>query len=363
MLNSLKIMREVERELPGLYAQLDDETNHLQELFGWLQKNQGIIDELRAFETFPRWNGPVDATFKVERQPHPYEVCATDGSQIYPDKHQGVLCYVLNTGIAHFLYGADEAQVRLDSVPQLVTQRESLNLSEDIVNAHRALLELEVGLQQKRMKEDVSYLFLCDGSLTFWYLDNKSAAIKEQFFKGSLELLEEFYRQRIPCAGYISMPKSKELMGLLRACISQKKGPIIQGTCDMIVDTDLVRLFLPEQHRTTVFYPTSPVILEYAEHLRPCFVYLSTESEIARIEVPSWVAADEQVFARVLQIISDQVTKGNGYPVSLSEAHEQAVIKGHDRDFFFQILSKMNVRYKRSTQASQKSLKKRFVSV
>ena len=56
--------------------------------------------------------------------------------------------------------------------------------------------------------------------------------------------------------------------------------------------------------------------------------------EIARVEVPSWVADNEHLTSLTHSLILDQCRKGMGYPVAIMEAHEQAVINGHDRELF-----------------------------
>ena len=38
-------------------------------------------------------------------------------------------------------------------------------------------------------------------------------------------------------------------------------------------------------------------------------------------------------------IIFDQTVKGGGYPVALTEAHEQAVVREADRLYFYQMLA------------------------
>ena len=372
MLNTLKIMQELERAIPDLFVEIADEQLLAKKIFAWLQEHPEAVNELKALKKpypVPQWEGLLDGTIAVQRQLHPYAVIATDGSQIYPDKHQGVPCYVLNSGTAQFVYTTDDAQVRLHSSPRIVTQQDDTNISEDMVNCRRAELEFEVGLleSKKLMSEhpDKPFTFLCDGSLIFWHLESKSKAIKERFLKRYIGLLDEFYAARVPIAGYISLPKSKELIALLRNCLTHKIGPSAAEGASLhtIVDTDIVGLFLQKDHRTEVFTHNSSLAKEYPEHLRPCFVYLHTDVEIARVEVPRWIAEDSRLFTTVLEIILDQSVKGNGYPIALSESHEQAVIKGHEREFFFRLLRKMNLNRSHKTYISQKSLKKRFVSV
>ncbi len=370
MLDTLKIIKELERALPDLFLEIADELLQTEQLFAWLQAHPEVVAELKKLQTpypVPGWEGALDQVFEVNRHPHPYAVVATDGSQIYPDKHQGVPCYVLNSGTAQFIYGEGPAQATLSCSPRIITQQDDTNISEDMVNCKRAELEFEVGLEasKKLMNEyDLPFTFLCDGSLIFWHLESKSHQIKERFLKRYIGLLDEFYRARVPIAGYISLPKSKELIALLRNAVAHKLGPIKKGgSFTTIVDTDMVELFLEKGQRTALFTHNSKLAKQYPEHLRPCFVYLATDVEIARIEVPRWIADDTKLFNTVLEIILDQSKKGNGYPVALAESHEQAVIKGHERTFFFSLLRKMNQNRNHKVKISQKSLKKRFVSV
>lgn len=370
MLDPLKIMQEINRALPDLYAELSHEFIRSQELFSWICAHQDIINTLRGGPyKIPLWEGSLNHRNIISEHARPYAVVAADGSQIYPDKHQGIPCFVLNSGTASFLYGTDSAKVHLESAPQIVTQQDDDSvISEDLVNCRRAELEFEVGLaaSKKMMREhpEIPFTFLCDGSLIFWHLESKSPAIKERFLKRYMGLLDEFYQAQVPLAGYISLPKSKELCALIKNCLALQKGPVQKDdTLLTTVDSDLVSLFLKPGAYTTIFTHNSALASEYPDHLVPCFVYMHMKDEIARVEFPRWVAQDEALLTRILQIIADQASKGNGYPVALSEAHEQAVIKNQDREFFFSLLRKMHITHKTPLSFSQKSLKKRFVSV
>ncbi len=370
MLNILKIIDQLEKALPKLFAEMTDEQAALKQFFQWLQEHPEAIEALKGVASpypLPSWAGSLDQVFEVKSREHPYGVVATDGSQIYPDKHQGVPCYVLNTGIAQFRYG-EQSSVHLSSIPEMVTLLED-TMSEDVVNCRRAEREFEVGLEvaQKAMRKtmkDIPFAFLCDGTLIFWYLESKSKMLKDRFLKRYLSLLDQYYQARIPIAGYISLPKSKELIGIVRNAGHHKMGPAsLGGSFKTLVDTDLVGLFLKEGQRTTVFTHNSRLADEYPDYLRPCFIYIHMGLEIARVEMPRWVAQDAVLLEQVLGIIKDQAVKGNGYPVSLAEAHEQAVIKSYEREQFFRLLQKMHLKYNRRMPISQKSLKKRFVSI
>ena len=123
------------------------------------------------------------------------------------------------------------------------------------------------------------------------------------------------------------------------------------------------KFFIKPFHRTIVFDSTSKIVKLYPDHLKPAFVYLDVGSEIVRIEMPKWVAEDEKALDFLCGAAIDQARKGQGYPVALAEAHEQAVVKGIDREFFYHLIQKVGIENNRSITMSRKSLKKRIVSV
>ena len=56
----------------------------------------------------------------------------------------------------------------------------------------------------------------------------------------------------------------------------------------------------------------------------------------------------------------EQCKKGNGYPVAISEAHEQAVINGADRYLFKEMVNQALERQGINTYTSQKDRSKRM---
>lgn len=247
-------------------------------------------------------------------------------------------------------------------------------MSEDMVNCRRAELEFQVGLLEtikaQEQRPNVPTLFLCDGSLIFWHLESKHPRIKELFLKRYIEQFDAFYQARVLIAGCISLPKSKELVSILRKCLALKlvqssltQQSDVSASFETSTDTDIADLFLKEGESTTVFIHNSKLAESYPAHLRPCFVYLNIEDEILRVEIPAWIAQESELLMRVLRIVRDQSIKGNGYPIALAEAHEQAVVNTADRQFFFEMLYKMAVDENYRLHASQKSMKKRYVSI
>ena len=115
--------------------------------------------------------------------------------------------------------------------------------------------------------------------------------------------------------------------------------------------------------RSTIFENRSPISTQYPLHLKPHFFYYHTNLEIARIEIPAYIQQNATSVNLLMRLIADQVEKGNGYPVAIAEAHEQAVVKGPDRQFFYELLTALSVEQSRRLIPSQKSMKKRRMSV
>ena len=89
------------------------------------------------------------------------------------------------------------------------------------------------------------------------------------------------------------------------------------------------------------------------------FYYLNGGTEIARIEVPDWLAGDPELLALSHAMLVRQCQLGRGYPVAISEAHEQAVITGHDREEFRRLTLMLLEQRGLSTAESAKAFSKR----
>jgi NurA-like 5'-3' nuclease len=85
--------------------------------------------------------------------------------------------------------------------------------------------------------------------------------------------------------------------------------------------------------------------------------------EIARVEIPAWIANDEETVKFIHSVIIDQIKKGDGYPVVLSEAHEKAVVRAQERELFYRMLEESFVKNNISVRISRKSFKKRTPTV
>jgi len=375
MLNRQKLAQ----KLGGMSDQLFLDTSHEQQiaLQSWqrLAKDPLLVQKLKKIDSpwmTPEWQGALDYTVTLQRPTEPYAVVAVDGSQVYPDRHEGVSCFLINIGVAHIMYGA-QMPVFFSSEPTVFAGFDADDIeiaqSQDLVNCMRQDLELDAAVRasfvMQQMAPGQQQLLLCDGSLVFWHLESKGPYLRDRFLTSYLRSLQQLYEHTILNAGYISLPKSKELVNIIRLelCQFEPNGCTAHKQVRHIVDTVIARFFLEEYMRTTVFKSTASICTYYPDHLIPYFFYCDVGTEIVRVEIPAWIAEDETLVDRVASMIIDQALKGRGYPVVLAEAHEQAVVKGPDREFFYLLLSKKSVDHQRIRTISPKSAKKRSMSV
>jgi NurA-like 5'-3' nuclease len=89
------------------------------------------------------------------------------------------------------------------------------------------------------------------------------------------------------------------------------------------------------------------------------FFYIRLNGEVARVEVPLWVAEDEKLVGLVHSVILAQCQRGLGYPVALSEAHELAVVNAADRGQFWELVEQVMIEDGILLESSAKNESKR----
>lgn len=343
-----------------------------------------VLSKVKASKT--SWlvalpTGQLDRKFKVASTRRPLTVMASDGSQIFPDRHEVALCYLINIGLVALHYGAGEPPV-MQSRPFLFYREEDLYeqwggrkvlLNYDIVSIKRQLLEIEMlaelASSLQGQHEKVAFL---DGSLILWRLEGMPDDFTSVAVERLLTALAEFKSMGIPVAGYISSPGSCDVVNMLKVCIcpyecpncdrceSKRETGIPHCACiDGVTDASLFRRILREGEWTEPFQSTSKILERYDEHA-VMFSYLNIGYEVVRIEMPKWVADDESMRELVMATAYEQAMKGNGYPIALAEAHERALIRGNERELFFRMLEETFIRHNVRVSMSLKMLAKRI---
>ncbi len=344
-----------------------------------MQAWDGRLDELRGLvqETEP-WlvAEPLESLLTARpapRIPPDVTVVATDGSGIDLDRHGLAQCYLINVGAAVITYGANP-DAALSSRAALYYRDDDLYLDDDgaRVPVQGALADLKRTLaEQARLLEIVRELrpsppaplpdagegsplvAVLDGTLLLWQLAGRAGEerfVAEAIAEYAAGLLE-FRRLGVPVCSYVSRPNGRELTNLLRLAACPSGGECVAPTrCAHCVDGQCARDFLeplPDRalmdhlrhgERSGRFASRSPVLRYYGGGCGIEFVYVNVGDEVARLEIPAWVGADPTMLDLVHAAVYDGCQRGWGYPPALAEAHEQAVIRGGERDAFLRLV-------------------------
>jgi hypothetical protein len=283
--------------------------------------------------------------------PTTYRACAVDGSQIAPDRNQsGGECYLLHRGMVQITYGTGE-RAKLWSEAQLHLPDISIDVENDEdtkginpapnIGLYRLAYELD-GLQTfLENPPALPTLALTDGSLILWQLYDEKGddTAKATAHQALMETLKRGEKNSIPLCGYISGPGSRDIVNMLRITLGREKEKMVLGA----TDADLFSRLLQPGERSALFITQgqrsgkSKIMESYGATNQIGFFYLHTGQEIARVELPLWAAPHLDFIHTTLL---DQCNKGLGYPITLQESHEQAVVREADRQAFIHLYQK-----------------------
>lgn len=305
---------------------------------------------------------PLETCIDISVPPKIHTVIATDGSQIAPNHHEIAYCYLLNIGRVVLHYGQNRHPL-LDSLPEVFYRPEDLYMSrqwgirtEEWMSFRRTASETTVLAELAcAAKGEAPALAMVDGSLIYWFLEQLPMDARDRILPPILEAWQQMRDAQIPLMGYLSASRSIETMNFLRLLACPHPAPDCKSHCpnqlekvackifEQLRDTSVWATRLKPGQRSTLWRSNSPILELYGEQtIYFCYVHVGTE--IARIEVPAWVAENATMLDQALGLMLAQVQKGYGYPVAIAEAHNQAVVKGGDRARFFALLEQQMIK-------------------
>ena len=224
MLDRLKLIVELQQLADTLFVDTAPSYHLAQDAWRAICADSTFIYKVRQIHNapwpIPLWQDELGKTITVTKNISPYVALSVDGSQIYPDRHNVLSCFLINTGSVVLPYAVENKKVQLFSEPIVFAgvDENQQAFTTDGVNCKRQELELKAGLDlAKQIKADgngIPTVLLFDGSLIFWHLSSKEIHVRDYYLNAYLALLDELYQEKIPVCWYISMPKSKELMSL-----------------------------------------------------------------------------------------------------------------------------------------------------
>jgi hypothetical protein len=322
----------------------------------------------------------LDTRIEIAAPPAAHTVIATDGSQIAPSHHEIAYCYLINVGRIILHYGQSKLPL-LDSLPEVFYRPEDLYVSrqwgirtEEWMGYQRTALEAQILAELAQALTDemeAPTLALTDGSLIYWFLEQLPAEARDRILAPILAAWDQLRAISVPLVGYISASRSGEALNFLRLqscpylapdCMTHCSEVVDRAPCqvlDPLKDAALWAIRLEPGQRSPLWKSSARIQEFYGDHAIH-FCYVNVGSEIARVEVPAWVAADEDMLQSALSLVLGQVQKGYGYPVALAEAHNQAVVRGGDRARFFALLEQQMIKAGlRNVGTSYKETRKR----
>ncbi len=330
-------------------------------------KPQELVADMREAPT---------AAYAASERPTPVTVVATDGSQIYPDRHVEPTCFLVNVSQVAFQYGTTEPPL-LTATPRFHYRQRELaphfdevlaTMTTEVVSAIRDDYELRELLSTARAarRPGRPLVALADGTLIRWMIRGmRNRSLERELIRRYTEKLQGFMDDELPLASYISMPGNTEVVHLLQFFLdSDLADEASDVRLDGLVDRALFARTLAPGERSAVFASTSHIQREYPEGNAICYFYLHVPSawgvgEIGRVEVPQWVADRPALLDLIHSVVLSECRKGDGYPMILSEAHEQAVVRAPEREQFYRMIERQLQRAGLATNGSRKQHAKR----
>ena len=297
--------------------------------------------------------------------PQDWTALSVDGSHIDVDRRLPLRCHLINLGGCAITYGQNH-DCQLFNEPTLAVDDADLYLrapngasgetliSGPLLGALRTVREVErLADAVENLPDDKPAWALLDGTLAFWDLQRGNypryvadVLIAERL-QPALARLRAASTARCPVAvaAYTSRPRTTEVAGAVRLMLCEQGDADCHRLCTArhsdltscdgaagFDDRELFELVLAPGHRSPL-YRSSHLAARFALGLATGqewshFYYLNGGAETARVEVPDWLADDPELLALSHAMLVKQCQLGFGYPVAISEAHEQAVISG-----------------------------------
>lgn len=257
-----------------------------------------------------RWAGaiptaePVSTVRPIQRTRHP--LTAVDGSQVFPMpespapwSYVQAVAYTIGAAPRLFwrFYGMGDMNIYPDDY-------------KGIVSGWRSLLEMEAAAAVS----SVDRLVLLDGELLPW-------------LSASIPMLEG------ETAHYRDLLLSTR-PNLVAAVTSSPRSCLISRLCSLAVDHEvifpdlaLMSMILRPGSRSAIFLHGSPRNALFVEKQAGIYFFFLriNDKEIARVEIPEWVAADPAATDLVAGAILED-SSFTGYSYALSQAHHSVII-------------------------------------
>lgn len=278
-------------------------------------------------------------------------IIACDGSQIVPDRHAPFLYYLINIGLIAYYHGSG-LPPDIFSEPILEFPRESERDEEDaftlnsgLVNLRRDRLEIKslANTLSQTKTQSGPKLAILDQRLLYWPAGGLPGRESHKVVEEWQTSMKEIRDKEAWLAGFIDRPGKRSILTMLHTLdINQpafKVSDLYNAPLfNRLTDIDLFAPLLKPGDRSPVFVEISQHNSSFRERdkeIEVCFFYLRTgegERQLARVDIPMWVARDEEQVAAVHALIYDQCQILGQYPYVITRADEIAVVGRREQE-------------------------------
>jgi len=294
-------------------------------------------------------------SFKIKKEPSEYIAIASDGSEVPVNEDFFFPYYIINIGFVVLKYGKDHFFLA-DSTAKIYFEENEIyeKVGDKNFLVRGELLSSKMLLEEsKKLGEllkdfyviDIPTLILFDGTLIQWEIKETSLIYKNNFIQDFQKFIQIAEQLKSPIAGYISGTHSRDIIEMIKIFLEMRNTKFNEQLLSIIKDRDLYEIILQKGERSAVFRSNAPILNLYRSPIY--FFFLNVGREVVRIEIPEFIANNKNLLETTCALILSQSDKGEGYPVVLREAHEQAVIKNPEKvfieDLFIELLRKKGI--------------------
>ena len=307
----------------------------------------------------------MNARIPLPEPPPLATIFAVDGSQVYPDMHAVALYYLTNIACFTYYHGEDRLPEEY-SIPELHYEDSKLRdrydqpVTNAVVNARRAVKEINLLAEKvwNARHNPRSLVALYDGRLLFWLsgevpdghqlmAEYKAAFVRIHDTQTWMET------SNVSLVGYLDRPSSRFVMSMMQLMIldeSEVTRHILQkpGEYEGLDDRWLFTRWLEPGERSALMIQQSPQNKNYrqeSENHEIVFFYVNTgdplNPNIARIEIPMWVAKNKRAVDEVHSLVVHQAWLAGTYPYALTRADELAVVRSNDRQMLGELIMRV----------------------
>ena len=371
-------LEEVGQEAARLQNRYAELANEARDVLASTQVDNELRAKIqRALDVDSTWRGaePFEDVLDVAHRPPMVSADATliavDGSQIYPDRHGSALYYLINIGSIRLRQGSGQAPI-IDTLPELYFTEEELYenqqdlVTTDGVNALRDLAEItplaRVTWQDRDLEPGRLVVAIKDGPFIMWMSEWEASSADSKIASIHIAELQAIQRAGGVPVGFVTRPRSANVVRLLWVA-GLRSEAITEETVRKhkyraLTDGTVFATKLGFNQRSAVFVNTSVanrgIFAPAGQAI--CFFYLNVarpddlEPQIARIDVPRWVAEQSDLLDQVQNAIYADCG-GLDFPYVLTRADELAVVSRMEKRDLDAMLSVTTTKWTRDMPA------------